>query len=97
MELPGEDWRLDELETVKSVLQLYHTRLEQMGEDDQLRYISRDEFARFSRSMVQCLEISMQQTERMLGCLEQLVDALSSLTDEVVELKGRADRLEERQ
>ena len=96
MGMSSEDWKLNELETVKSMLQFYRTRLEKIEEDDQLRYISRDEFVRFSKSMVQGLEISMQQMQRMLDCLGQIIDALSALTDEVAELKSRTGRLEKK-
>lgn len=91
MDMPEQGWELDELETVKSVLHLYRTHLEKLEEDGHVRYVSREEYVRVTKSLVHCLDTSVRQTERMMDCIERIVDSLSGLSVEVAELKSRMD------
>lgn len=91
MEMPEQSWELDELETVKGMVQLYRAQLDRLERDDRIRYIGREEYVQVTRSMIRCMETSVRQTERIIGCIERIVDSVARLSDEVIELKNQID------
>ena len=47
-----------------------------------------------TKALIQFLDASIGQTERLMDCVERTVVAIEKLTDEVLTLRGRIDEKE---
>ncbi len=91
LESSNEEWRLDEFETMRNLLRMYRFCYHKLLKEQQHRYVTLEQYLRFSDSILKCIENSVDHTQLLVNSIGQLSDMLERLAQSVIYLQNRID------
>lgn len=91
MELAESDWKIDETKTLQYMLKFYKAKCKALEQNNQSLFVQREEFIHLTHSLINCLEHCVSRSDRLLGYVNRLTDAISVLNEEIKYLHNKVD------
>jgi hypothetical protein len=92
LESSNEEWRLDEFATMRNLLRMYRLCYHKLLREHQQRYVTLEQYLRFSDSVLKCLENSVDHTQLLVNSVGQLSDMMIQLAQSVIYLQNRIEQ-----